>query len=300
MKKPSIGLIGYGYINSAVGEAFSHYTDVKAYDINKDLDNYVDVINQDILFLAVPTPMNKDGSVDTSIVESALEKISNNIIPNKVKPVIIKSTIPPAQLGEMMLKHAENLLIIFSPEFLTERTSKHDFIQSNRFIFGTLYEFDQTPEAKIVSELFELRFPSVPQYWTTFAEASLVKYGANQFFAVKISFMNELKQLADAWGVNYNSLIGKIMLDPRIGRSHFQVPGHDGSLGYGGSCFLKDTHAFINMAEECGIDPIMAKAAWKKNLEVRTAIELTDEINRNIGRISSSALTVDNVMKLGK
>lgn len=297
--KPSIGVVGSGTIGSAISEAFSHYTNVKVYDINKRLDDYVNVINQDILFLAVPTPMLKDGSTDLSIIDSALEKLANNVIPNRVKPVIIKSTIPPAQLGQLMLKYGENLLIIFSPEFLTERTSYHDYIQSNRFIFGTLHEFDKTPEAKLVSDLFELRFPSVPQYWTTFAEASLIKYAANTFFTIKLSFMNELKQLATAWNVNYESLIGKVMLDPRIGRSHFNVPGHDGKFGWAGVCFTKDIHSFIDIANECGVDPIMAKAAWKKNVEVRGLSNLTEEINKNIGRISSESFSLDDVAGLG-
>lgn len=301
-KVPSIGLIGNGFIGSSIYNAFLHYTDVKIFDANpsKSLHEYVDIISQDVIFLAVPTPMEKDGTVDCSFIEQSLQKLEDNLPAGEpLKPVIIKSTVPPNQLGSFMLQHAEKLLVIFNPEFLTERSAKYEYIQSNRFIFGTLQGFDKTPEAKLVESLFSARFPAVPQYWTSFAEASLAKYFTNVFFASKLSIINEFAQVANKWGVNPSSVIGLVMMDPRIGRSHFQVPGHDGKRGWSGSCFIKDTNGYAHLAQEAGVDPMMAKAAWKKNVEVRGVLTLTEELNEMIGRAASGTFTVEDVAKLG-
>lgn len=246
-KVPSLGILGNGFIGSAVSNAFLHYTDVKVFDLNpaRSHNSYLDVINQDIIFLCLPTPMNKDGSVDCSIVEAALKKISDNLPSGEpLKPVLIKSTIPPFQLGSLMLQFGEKLLLIFNPEFLTERSAQYEYIQSNRFIFGTLKEFNETPEAQLVVDLFNHRFPAVPQYWRIFSEASLVKYFTNMFFATKVALMNEFAQVAESWGLNHNDIMSLVMLDPRIGRSHFLVPGTDGQKGYGGSCLEKTTKIF--------------------------------------------------------
>lgn len=300
--KPTIGIIGNGFIGSAVSDAFLHYTDVKVFDTSpaRTINEYVDCIQQDIIFLCVPTPMNKDGSVDLSIVDEALEKLSNNIPSGEVKPVLLKSTVPPAELGQFMLKYAENILLVFNPEFLTERSARHEYIQSNRFIFGTLYEFDKTPEAKRIDELFELRFPAVPRYWTTFIKASLTKYFTNLYFSTRLSLMNEFAQVSQAWDVSPNEVMELVMLDARIGRSHWQVPGHDGRLGYGGSCFYKDTAAYIDIAKECGIDPKMGKANWNKNLEVRGATQVLGELDQMKGRAAKEKMTLDELFRIGK
>lgn len=302
MEIPSLGIIGNGFIGGAASNAFMHYTNVKIYDKNsaKSTHDLVEVLNQDVLFLAVPTPMKLDGSVDVSIVADAIQTIEDNLPSRVVKPVIIKSTIPPRELGNLMLKHAEKLLVIFSPEFLTERSAAYDYIQSNRFIFGTLNGFEITPEAKIVSKLFSGRFGAVPQYWVPFVVASLVKYFTNVFFCTKLSLMNEYAQICDGWGVEHKDVIDLVMLDPRIGHSHNQVPGHDGKKGFSGSCFIKDINEYIHLAKEMRISPSLAQAAWNKNVEVRGALNLADELKEMKGRAASEEFSIDDVLKLGK
>lgn len=247
-KIPSLGQIGSGFVGGAVANAFLHYTDVKVFDIDptRSGHSYVDVINQDVLSISLPTPMKKNGEVDCSIVEEALQKIEQNISQETLKPVILKSTIPPAQLGNLMLKHAEKLLIIFNPEFLTERSARYEYIQSNRFIFGTLKEFNETPEAKMVVDLFNHRFPAVPQYWVPFSTASLVKYFTNVFFMSKVVLFNEFAQVAESWGLDFNEVVSLVMMDPRIGRSHYSSPGHDGKRGAAGHCLEKSTQILTN------------------------------------------------------
>lgn len=279
MKLPSVGIIGSGFVGGSMAACFKHYTDVKVYDVNplRAVHNYFDVIAQDVLFVCLPTPMKKDGRVDTSIVTSALSTLAN-AVQEQFKVVIIKSTIPPKDLVGMAKLFTPTLHVIYSPEFLTERTAELDMQQTNRLFFGD-YMADR-PELKhesdhkaynmaLVQTLFGGRFPQVPQAWVSMEEASLIKYVTNAFFATKISFMNEVAQIAEAYGVEPMSLIGNVLLDQRIGRSHFQVPGHDGRPGFGGHCFPKDVNGYMHIAEDVGVQPLMVQASWVKNLEVR-------------------------------
>lgn len=279
MKLPSIGIIGQGFVGKAIADGFKHYTDVKVYDTdpNRTVHNYFDVVDQDVLFVCLPTPMAADGSVDLKIVRGGLD-ILRNALRNSWKPVIIKSTIPPIDLENLAREYRPDIHLIYNPEFLTERTAYLDFQQQNRLIFG-FYTADQSEDTDLVdayntnietiNALFSNRFPQVPVYWTSLRQASLVKYFTNVFFASKISIFNEFAQIAEALGENPDETAGMVLMDQRIGRSHWQVPGHDGHRGFGGSCFPKDINGYIQLAREQSVAPMMALAAWHKNLEVR-------------------------------
>ena len=271
MKLPSIGVIGHGFVGKAISDGFKHYTDVKVYDVNpmNTVHDYFDVVAQDILFMCLPTPMLPDGNVDLKIVRSALQ-ILDSALQVQHKPVIIKSTIPPLALEQLAQDFRPNIHLIYSPEFLTERTAMLDFQQQNRLIFGD-YVSDMTATTDLVdaydrnvtqiNTLFSNRFPLVPTIWTTMRQASMVKYCTNVFFATKISLMNEFAQIATALGIDPNEMIEMVLLDQRIGRSHWQVPGHDGRYGFGGSCFPKDINGYMKFAQELKVAPFMAIAA---------------------------------------
>lgn len=279
MKLPSIGVLGHGFVGKAIADGFKLYTSVKVYDTNpfNSIDNYFDVVGQDILFMCLPTPMAKDGSVDLKIVRNALDMLRNALQVGH-KPVIIKSTIPPIALAKLAEEYRPDIHLIYNPEFLTERTAMLDFQQQNRLIFGH-HVVDEAATTELVEayqgnmlaieQLFSFRFPQVPLYWVPIEQASIIKYGTNVFFAMKISFFNELAQICKTFNLDANETAGLILLDQRIGRSHWQVPGHDGHYGFGGSCFPKDVNGYITFAREQGVAPFMALAAWEKNLEVR-------------------------------
>ena len=91
----------------------------------------------------------------------------------------------------------------------------------------------------------------------------------NTFFATKVSFMNEFKRLADKMEVDWDTAVWGFSADSRLGDSHLDVPGPDGKLGFGGTCFPKDINAIIDVANKEGVDMNVLKAAWKTNLEVR-------------------------------
>jgi UDPglucose 6-dehydrogenase len=176
---------------------------------------------------------------------------------------IVKSTVTPGTV-EALIKAYPNLDIIHSPEFLTERNARLDFINAPRIILGGEENLlDET------EKLFRSRFPYIKIIKTDVTSAQFIKYMANCFFATKVSFMNEMKQAADKLGVKWDDAMHGFISDGRIGNSHLDVPGHDGSLGFGGKCFPKDLNAFIGLFEELGVEPKVMRAAWQKNLEVR-------------------------------
>ena len=104
---------------------------------------------------------------------------------------------------------------------------------------------------------------------TDWHTAETVKYYINTFLATKVSFANEMKQLCDMMGIDYDEVRDLALLDERIGKSHLKVPGPDGHHGFGGKCFAKDLNALMYFCTLNNVKPTMLRAAWQKNLEVR-------------------------------
>ena len=155
--------------------------------------------------------------------------------------------------------------MVFNPEFLTERSASFDFINQTRVILG-----GDKQHTNKVKYLYKNRFGDfLPVLETNYETAEMIKYMNNLFFATKVSFLNEMKLLGDKVGVDWSNAIEGFILDGRIGHSHIAVPGPDGKLGFGGSCFPKDIQALIKFGEQNNVDMNVLKGAWKTNLEVR-------------------------------
>ena len=263
--KPIIGIIGFGVVGKALQAGFYLDADFRVYDINPKLSlNTLEEVARDsnYIFITVPTPMNKDGSCNISIVEDIIKKLSNTIR-FKDTILIIKSTVPPGTTSKL-IKRYKGTNIIFNPEFLTARSARLDFINEARIILG-----GDELITKEVEKLYRLRFPHTPIIHTDSTTAEMVKYMANCFFATKVSLFNEYYDICNALGVNFDEAMNYMMMDGRIGNSHTSVPGHDGKRGFGGTCFPKDINALIFKSKELGIDPKVLEAAWKKNIEIR-------------------------------
>ena len=259
MKKFKVGVIGNGFVGEAISFAFSSVSKLYVYDIDplKSIDELETVHNSDFVFVCVPTPMFEDGSQDLSYVESVFKKATN-------KPIyIIKSTILPGTTNQLTKKYSGSK-IIFSPEFLTERTAKLDMLTQSRIILGG--DIDLCQQAKI---LFNKRFKSKNIIQTDSKTAELVKYMNNTFFATKVSMMNEFKLLCDKIGANWDDALKGFSSDGRVGDSHLNVPGHDGKLGYGGTCFPKDVNAILSFSKKHGIELNTIIGGWKTNQKVR-------------------------------
>jgi len=263
--KTKIGIVGQGFVGTAIREGLSHIFDMQTYDKFKEEVSTCNTLQElskkvEILFVCLPTPMNKDGSCNLSIIESVIEELdgynNNNI-------AIIKSTIPPGTT-ERLNSQCQNLKIVFSPEFLTEANFIDDFKNQNRVIIG-----GPRPASTKVKNLFTKAFPGIAIIKTGSNTAETVKYFTNCFLAVKVGFANEFKQICDKVDVDFDKVVEYGLYDKRIGSTHFSVPGPDGRLGFGGSCFPKDLNALISIASESGVKPLVLTAAWQKNLEVR-------------------------------
>jgi nucleotide sugar dehydrogenase len=261
-----IGIVGNGFVGSSIASGFSLHSDVKIFDVNPQRSTHSlhdTVNNSDVIFLSVPTPMRlSSGEIDLGIMDTIIEKIS---VINKRKDnvLVIKSTVVPGTIEKYIDKHS-NLNIVFSPEFLTERAARLDFINSSRVVLGGAQR-----NVDLVEKAFRVRFPYVRIIKTDVTTAQFIKYMANCFFSTKISFMNEMLQAAEAMNVDWSAAMEGFVSDGRIGNSHLEVPGHDGSRGFGGKCFPKDLNAFICRVEEAGVSPTVLKAVWDKNMEVR-------------------------------
>ena len=262
MKK--IGIIGNGFVGNSIAFGFSPTHEIRIHDKDpkRNLNTIKEVLECDFIFVAVPTPMNEDGSISLTIIEKALTEIAIN---NKRKDniIILKSTTIPGTTDKF-IKRYPNLNIVFNPEFLTERTAKLDFLTQARMVLGGVKRLTER-----VAKLFEERFMHCHIIETDAITAELIKYMNNVFFASKVSIMNEMKLMCNALGADWKQALKGFAADQRIGDSHLNVPGPDGKLGFGGSCFPKDINAFISMAEGLDVDIPTIKGAWETNLNVR-------------------------------
>ena len=270
MKK--IGIIGNGFVGSSVSFGFSPQTgcdgvDIKIYDKDESKATHTmsEVVNDsDVIFVSVPTPSNKDGSINLDIVYDVFNDIEECREEGSEPVLLLRSTVTPGTTRKLQIGF-HNLRIVFNPEFLTERSAKLDFINQSRFVLGGNEE-----DTTIVADLYKWRFGQhIPVIKTDYETAELIKYMNNTFFATKVSFMNEMKLVSDEVGANWEHCVEGFSLDGRVGHSHLNVPGPDGKMGYGGSCFPKDIQAMINFMNRMGVSPNVLEGSWKTNLEVR-------------------------------
>lgn len=260
MKRKTVGIIGNGFVGEAQAFAFSASADVKIYDINplRSTHSLGEVLDQEFVFVCLPTPMRPDGTQDISFIE----KFFDSVFTNENQIFIIKSTVLPGTTKGLSEKFGFD--IVFSPEFLTERSSKIDMLTQARIILG-----GEPKLTKRVKELFVERFANKHIIETDSVTAEYVKYMNNCFLATKVSIMNEFKRLGDVIGVDWEKALYGFASDGRIGDSHLQVPGPDGLMGYGGTCFPKDVNALLRFAQEQGIAMNTIEGGWWTNLEVR-------------------------------
>ena len=278
-----VGIIGNGFVGSAIVSGFSLHSNIKIYDTKPEqcthsLQGVIE--GSEFIFICVPTPMKtvSGGELVLDILDEVFSDI-NFMLQNPLrrpdkkscdKIFIIKSTVIPGTVERYQEKYPD-LKIVFNPEFLTERSARLDFINSSRVVLGGSPE-----DTERVEKLYRSRFPYKTIIKTDACTAQFIKYMANCFFSVKVSFMNEMKQGAESLGVNWHDAMKGFILDGRIGNSHLDVPGHDGSRGFGGKCFPKDLNAFISLFRDSGVNPAVMSAAWEKNLEVRDKYDWAD------------------------
>ena len=269
-----VGVIGQGFVGTAVREGLKQHYKIHTYDLKeKCTEKCISdvVIESKVIFVCVPTPMKKDGSCDTSIVESVVSEIDTIVedlkyiaeINQHKRIIVIKSTVPPGTT-ERLNKECKYIEVVFNPEFLTEANFIDDFKNQDRIIIG-----GPRPAATIVRRLFYKVFPKAHIIKTSSTIAEMVKYTTNTFLSVKVSFANEIKQVCDKVGIDYDKVTEYATYDDRLGKSHWSVPGPDGHYGFGGSCFPKDINALISFSDDLNLWLHTLKGAWNTNCEVR-------------------------------
>ena len=268
-----IGIVGQGYVGTAIKSGFEkHYTleTYDKYDESKSTCNLFDLVAEcEVIFVCVPTPMNKDGSCHTDIVESVVKEIDEWVERHyrsvfydpqeKRKPiVVIKSTVLPGTTDRLHKKY-KNLDVIFNPEFLTEANFLEDFKNQTRIILGGTRK-----GTNILRQVYSKVFPHATIVKTGSKTAEMVKYFINSFLGTKVSFANEMKIICDKIGIDYDKVVEYATYDERLGKSHWAVPGPDGDFGFGGHCLPKDISAIVN---EFGSD--LLKSVLDVNDKVR-------------------------------
>lgn len=263
----TIGVIGLGYVGTAVKTGFEKNNKVVTFDIQKECTekNIVGVAEKaQIIFICVPTPMNADGACNIEIVDTVLSEISLLELPHK-SICVIKSTVTPGTC-DLLAKRYPSITVCFNPEFLTERNYINDFISQTNITLGYT---DDSRSVKPVSQLYYERFPNSQVWVTTAKQSEMIKYVANTMLATKVAFLNEIYQICKKTDTDFDQLTKVLKLDPRLGTSHWNVPGHDGKFGFGGTCFPKDLNALIQYGKANGQSTPLLDAVWNKNLEVR-------------------------------
>jgi UDPglucose 6-dehydrogenase len=238
-----------------------------------------------VILLAVGTPPREDGSADLSHVEAAARSVAD--LMNDYKVIVTKSTVPVGtgeHLRRIISEQKKNAKfgMVSNPEFLREGAAIGDFMRPDRVVIGS-----RDPEAiAIIKDLYRpLYLIETPFVITSMEGAELTKYASNAFLATKISFINEIANLCDLIGCDVHDVARALGMDNRIGKK-FLHPGP----GFGGSCFPKDTHAFLSIARQFDYDALIVDAVIKVNERQREL--MVPKIENLVGDLPGKTIAV--------
>ena len=310
--KPVIGVVGVGYVGLTTGACLSHlgYTvvcgDVDEEKINRLRKGEISIVEKglteivnegitagrlefvvgatevgersDIVFLCVPTPEDRDGSADLSFIEAASAEIGPVLCEGAI--VVNKSTVPVGTtiVVDEVIQRAD-IKVVSNPEFLREGTAVHDFLHPDRVVVGA----DDRGAAEKVAALYSSIETEI--IITDAASAETIKYAANGFLAMKISFVNSVAAMCEAVGADVVDVVEGIGSDRRIGREFLQ-PGP----GWGGSCFPKDSHSLVHLAETHGYGFSMMRGVIAVNDEQRE--RMVRKVQRAAGTNDLNGMTI--------
>lgn len=257
----TIGIIGHGYVGSAVANSYVDETvlinDPKMVD-SVSVEDLMSACRA--IFVCVPTPTDSSGACDVSILVSVLQHLQGYD-----GVVISKSTAPP--MTYRRLERTLDIRLAHVPEFLTQARAKFDYLNPHKIVVGC--ERYLQPIVADVLMCSAINFDRLQIEYCDIAAASFFKYMTNNMLAAKVILNNELCQLAQSMGLDWTSISKLGRTDHRLGTSHWAVPGPDGQLGFGGACFPKDTEAFQHIASEQGVDLPLLKSVIEINRHYR-------------------------------
>ncbi|MCC6052158.1 MAG: UDP-glucose/GDP-mannose dehydrogenase family protein [Fervidicoccaceae archaeon] len=232
-------------------------------------DSYEVVLSSDISFICVGTPSRPDGSADLSYVESAARSIGRALRDKKGwHLVVVRSTVPPGTTGGIVRRIIEeesgkragvDFGLCMNPEFTREGSAVEDTFTPDRIVIGELDERSGAFLEKLYRDFHGSNMPPIIR--TSLTNAELIKYASNAFLAMKVSFINEIANIAQRVPEADVEIIARgIGLDKRIGPLFLRA-----GLGFGGSCFPKDLRALIRFSESVGYEPKIIRAVMEVN-----------------------------------
>jgi len=253
----NIIIAGYGFVGKAVANSIGSKNMLYIVDPKVGDHKIKDFPYAEAIIICVGTPSTQLGDCDISQITSVLDKTPVHL------PVLIKSTVPPDYL-EKILKQYPQHDICYSPEFLRAVSANEDFANQKYMVIGGL-----DPEG-VWQTMFQESLPDCKIFFTTsIVEASMIKYATNCFLSIKVAFFNQIYDLCKQNGADYDLVRQVLTHDTRIGNSHMMVPGPDGSRGFGGACFPKDTNAFMHYSDRMNQSHTLVESAIKYNKKVR-------------------------------
>ncbi|HYO16865.1 MAG TPA: UDP-glucose/GDP-mannose dehydrogenase family protein [Thermoanaerobaculia bacterium] len=238
------------------------------------------------IFIAVGTPPKSDGSADLTFIREVASSIARHL--NGYKVIVTKSTVPigTGKMIEAIVRDGagskHRFAVVSNPEFLREGSAIEDFMQPDRVVIGTR----DSKAAELMKDVYSpLAAADVPFIVTDVETAELIKYASNGFLATKISFINEVAQICEAWGANVEVVAKGMGLDSRIGPKFLSA-----GPGFGGSCFPKDTRAVAQIAREAGLQFRIIEAVLEVN-EV-TRHRMIDKIEAALDGVAGKTVGV--------
>ena len=250
-------IAGYGYVGKAVYEGLRKDHELVIVDPKYSTDNIKDHHDADGLIICVPTPSTEDGICDASIVANILDTVPIFM------PVLIKSTVTPS-IAEGFDEIYPDHSIVYGPEFLRANSANTDFYNQKYIILG-----GEDPEC-FWQDLFQGSLPNCKMVFNCSAkEACMVKYASNSFLALKTSYFNQIYDVCEKAGLDFDIVRQLIAQDLRIGSDHTMVPGPDGERGWGGHCFPKDTASFMQWTTTIEAPVTLVESAIQYNNKVR-------------------------------
>ncbi len=259
----------------------------KRLDFTTDIEKTVK--ESDVLFIAVGTPPKDDGSADLQYVLSVADDIGKHI--NGYKVVVDKSTVPVGT-GRLVRETIEKRLkergvdhefdVVSNPEFLREGKSIHDFTHPDRIVIGC----ESQKAGEVMKKVYRVLYlNNTPFVMTNIETAELIKYASNAFLAVKISFINEMSQLAEKVGANVQEIAKAMGMDGRISKKFLHA-----GCGYGGSCFPKDTKAIVDIAAKNDVDLKIITSAIDANETQKQ--KMVEKIVNSMGTVAGKTISV--------
>ncbi|MFD2760940.1 UDP-glucose dehydrogenase family protein [Lentibacillus juripiscarius] len=252
-------------------------------NLNFTTDYEKGLYDKQLIYIAVGTPQGEDGSADLTYINKACESLARNLKQDAI--IVTKSTVPVGT-NEYIMKKIQSSLpqditikIASNPEFLRQGSAVHDTFHGDRIVIGSDDE-----EALETLERINADF-NLPIVKTDLRSAEMIKYASNAFLATKLSFINEMANLCERLGANVDSVSSGMGMDKRIGSSFLNA-----GIGYGGSCFPKDTRAIISAGKDADYHMSLLESAVDVN--ERQKVIIVDKVMERFSNISGKKVAV--------